>query len=522
MELAAQLEQRPAKRLRLTKKTNAQTATLSTFFEGEDANAVRAVYLVTLPHPASGGGGAGADLVAPGTMSREAIRDAVLTCCRAPEHDPAWLRRHPGHVVQPVLVKQMVVFREYHAPGGDGVRHAHYHVALLLGRVARFMPFKRALVMKYRLASNWSCAHDGYWSTVRYGIRATPHKPTAALDPAPLPYSCAGPRTHPPLEIAAAQPTTAAALAARRKHHAQEASGKGKPEPRVEDIDLWPVIVAAGVRNGPDEPFAVQKLIAYARSSCSPKIVAWLFKNEEKLSDLIDKVWKWERVDAFLADATKNRFVQFMEARQWPCVCGGRWLHFARQSLGMNRIATGELCRSIMESLQRGRSEDVQVTTLAGRFGGEGKSFLFAPLRPLYGADHVQERPAGGRFSMLGVDSKKVALLDEWTFLDEDLPMPMQLLWLEGKPVPVQRPQGQHAGHATYRGSAPIFVTTPEDALAGLSTQSAEQPRGHAGMLLRRLKIFYYTVPVPKPPPPRVVPCPRCFSCLVTTEAARP
>ena len=70
-----------------------------------------------------------------------------------------------------------------------------------------------------------------------------------------------------------------------------------------------------------------------------------------------------------------------------------------------------------------------------------GKSFLFAPLRPLYGADHVQERPAGGNFNLLGVDGKKVTLLDEWTFLDEDLPVPMQLLWLEGKPVPVQRPQ---------------------------------------------------------------------------------
>ena len=512
---------RPAMRLRLRGKTNAQTAALSTFLDGEDPDATRAVYLVTLPHPSHGGGPAGASLVAPGTMSREALRDAVLASCRAPEHDPAWLRRHPGYVAQPVLVKQMVVFREYHAPDHEGVTHLHYHVALLLGRVARFMPLKRALLTKYQLASHWSCSHDGYWSTVRYGIRATPHKPTTALDPAPLAYSCAGPQAHPPLEIAATQPTTAAALAARRKHHMQKAGEKGKPEPRVDDIDLWPVIVAAGVRNGPDEPFAVQKLMAYAKSSCSPKIVAWLFKNEEKLSGLIDKVWAWERVDAFLADATKPRFVQFLEARQWPCVCAGRWPHFAYQCLGMNRIATGELCRSIMESLERGRSEDVQVPTLAGRFGGEGKSFLFAPLRALYGVDHVQERPAGGRFCMLGIDSKKVALLDEWNFLDEDLPMPMQLLWLEGKPVPVQRPQSQHVGHALYRGTAPIFVTTPEDALAGLSTQSAEQPRGHAGMLLRRLKIFYYTVPVPKPPPPRVVPCPRCFACLVTTEAAR-
>ena len=93
MELSAQ--ERPAKRLRMTRKTNAQTATLSVLLEGEDTDAVRAVYLVTLPHPSSEGGAAGGNLVAPGTMSREAVRDAVIACCRAPEHDPVWLRRHP-------------------------------------------------------------------------------------------------------------------------------------------------------------------------------------------------------------------------------------------------------------------------------------------------------------------------------------------------------------------------------------------------------------------------------------------
>ena len=127
------------------------------------------------------------------------------------------------------------------------------------------------------------------------------------------------------------------------------------------------------------------------------------------------------------------------------------------------------------------------------------RGHVLPPLRTLYDADRVQERPAGGNFSMLGVDGKKVTLLDEWTFLDEDLPVPMQLLWLEGKPVPVQRPQSQHVGRTLYQGTAPIFITTPEDALSGLSTQSAEQPRGHAGMLLRRLKIFFCSVPVPSP-----------------------
>ena len=111
-----------------------------------------------------------------------------------------------------------------------------------------------------------------------YGISTTPKKPKSALDPAPLAWSCDG--EHPPLEIAAIQRTTASALAERRRHREQVEGEKGKPEPRVEEIDFWPIIVKSGVRNRPSEPFAVPKLMAYAKAHCTPKMVAWLFKNE--------------------------------------------------------------------------------------------------------------------------------------------------------------------------------------------------------------------------------------------------
>ena len=129
------------------------------------------------------------------------------------------MRRHPAHVVSPVPVKKLVVFREYHAETADKIHHLHYHVALLLGRAVRFMQLKRALLNKYGLASHWSSEHSGYWSAVRYGIRATMHKPLQALDPAPFAWACDG--NHPALEIAAAEPTMARALEARRVHRVQ-------------------------------------------------------------------------------------------------------------------------------------------------------------------------------------------------------------------------------------------------------------------------------------------------------------
>ena len=143
---------------------------------------------------------------------------------------------------------------------------------------------------------------------------------------------------------------------------------------------------------------------------------------------------------------------------------------------------------------------------------------------PLYGEEHVQLRPAGGQFPLLGLNTKKVALLDEWRFDHSALPVPLQLLWFEGKAVPISRPQNQasYSGHLLYRGTAPVFITAPEESLTALARAGEEAPQGEASMILRRLEVFTYTVVMPKPPPPRVVPCPRCFACSLAAYAPQP
>ena len=143
--------------------------------------------------------------------------------------------------------------------------------------------------------------------------------------------------------------------------------------------------------------------------------------------------------------------------------------------------------------------------------------------RNLYGVEHVQLRPGRGQFPLLGFEAERVSFLDEWRFEETSLSILLQLLWLEGKPVPVNRPQNQagYSGHALYRGTAPMFMTAPEDGLDGLASMGATKPRGEASMLLRRLRVFTFTKVMPAPPPPRIVPCPRCFALLVATHAAQ-
>ena len=154
---------------------------------------------------------------------------------------------------------------------------------------------------------------------------------------------------------------------------------------------VWPIIVQSGIKNTPDNPFGKERLIKYAKDHCSHRVVSWLFKNRDKLTKLIDDTWAWEEVDSFLATADKTTWQRSLEARRWPCVCGGRWEQVVLQSFQANEIDSASLCYNTLNSLHKGRSEACKVVTLAGRYGGEGKSFFFAPLRALF-KEFLQEK----------------------------------------------------------------------------------------------------------------------------------
>ena len=79
---------RPAKRVRLNEKTNMQAPVEGVELGAEDTAAVRQVYLVTLPHPSERQRAGPAALRAPGTYTREELRDSILDACNAPSMTP--------------------------------------------------------------------------------------------------------------------------------------------------------------------------------------------------------------------------------------------------------------------------------------------------------------------------------------------------------------------------------------------------------------------------------------------------
>ena len=451
-------------------------------------------------------------LRAPSEFSRADIERAFLDAAQRPVYEDSRNQGQAGGVE----LEQMAVFMELHKPqpGSQG-RKPHYHVALQAKRSFRFLPIKRAIRTRNGLETNWSTEHSGYFSALRYGALPSPTKPMSELDPEPRLWSRTG--AHKPLFEACQEPATAAATQKRRELAVKKALEEGKAEPRVTEMDLYAAIAKGGFRNSPDDRSAKWKLIAHLKET-SPPLYSLAFKLRAKLTSLIDDVWSWEDIEDTLPVVTMTRVERLHNAATQACTCGGEWWRQAELILRNNVVDRSKFFTHVFHALQQGRGPRVKVLVLSGQYGGEGKSLLLAPLRKIYGIDGLQESPQPGNFPLLGLEEKSVVLLDEWRFDESVLRLPTQLLWYEGKPFPISRPQNQSGtvGHMIYQGSAPIFVTTKAGDL--LCIQDAADAARRQGlpsqhtMLLRRLEIYPLYVPTIVSGDPDILECASCFA----------
>ena len=472
-----------------------------------DAKKGRRVYLVTLPHPRNGTAVSGRSLVAPGTMTREQILRAFLDSCAKPMYIDPKSRANP----QPAPVQLTGVFRELHAANELGVAEPHDHLPVKAGRDFMYLPVKRALLERHGLASHWSGTHTGYWSPVRYLYFPSPKKPAASLDNAYVLW----PQDHPRLDDCCHEPTTAAALEARRVKTDKNAAAAGKPAARITEVDVWPIVVRNNIRNTHDDMNGARKLMAWAVDHASVPMRDFLFKHRSRLNALIDDIWKWENVKGDLAVARLNRIQALQAAAQRPCLCRGpcQWTHYVLESFRANGIDAAELCGTILNVLASGRCESVPVVVLAGARGGEGKSLFLKALFSVFGDEHMFISPEAGSFPLMELPGKKVVFLDDWRFDDEVLSYATQCLWFDGSVVPINQRQNIQGvtGHIQYRGSAPILATSKLRDLQELERLAADDPRTgvpkdtEASMLYRRLKVYSYTHRIAKPPPQHTI-----------------
>ena len=84
------------------------------------------------------------------------------------------------------------------------------------------------------------------------------------------------------------------------KHQRKEdrAAEEAKPDPRMTEYELWPIVVESGIMNTPDDRNAHLRLMQYAGGWCSPATSAFVFKIRARLPALIDHIWRWGSIDS--------------------------------------------------------------------------------------------------------------------------------------------------------------------------------------------------------------------------------
>ena len=317
--------------------------------------------------------------VAPSSHNKERLKEIMFDCFANPMYVNHWLGSNR------IVISKIGFFREKHAPDPSGVAELHDHVPVLAEESFRYLPVKRALFQKYGIASHWSDTHQGYWSAFRYCAMPSPTKPLGAVDPSPILWALGVP--HPAVIDCCHEPVSYKAFSAKRLKLTQQAAEAGLAELRVNDLDVWAMVVRSGIKNTSDDRSAHLQLAAYAKAHCGETMVHYLWRRRHQLPNIIDDVWLWENVEEAAAAAQRTRIQSLGLAWDSACICGGAWLTFVISSFVQNKINIAELCGDVLDALQRGRAETVPVIVLAGRQGGEGKSIFFKALQTIFDSE---------------------------------------------------------------------------------------------------------------------------------------
>jgi hypothetical protein len=197
--------------------------------EKKDANQM--VYLVTLAASLPDSvDNTGTPLRRVQDATREEVRDAILDAVANPVRGDQGAGR-PREA--PVTVTKGLVACEPPGP--------HFHVALRLSTMSRWLAAKRALRQRSGFASHWSASHTASWSAFRYLTHVTAKKPV--VDEAPLAFTHDGST----LDLHAESQEPFIAQIVKRKREKAEASSVEQTV-RFTRLDFTALVLADGLK----------------------------------------------------------------------------------------------------------------------------------------------------------------------------------------------------------------------------------------------------------------------------------
>jgi len=463
-------------------------------------------------------------------VTRENVRDAVLDAVAHPVREGQVLGGRPSTV--PATVDKLVVFQE---------EPKHFHVALKLSVLSRFLPFARALRIRSGLASHWSHSHTQWWSAVRYGTFTTDRKPQ--VDEAPLVWVSNGRELN--LYEESQEPWNAGALKRRREKAAVQAAGSAAREEaagraagsgvrakkkvageRFANVDFKALVLSESLTT----PNAVME---YAQLKGSMAMINFVCRHQRQLKHLIGEAGEWARAPAAAAAERESDWELLHRLATGSCECseGGvcAWLAAARAFFQRNAGTIDEerLAACLAKVIREGPGKLSRVPLLAG-VTNAGKSTVLDPLDQVFGKERVFHTPAIGAsmpLANLVSGAKRFIYFDEYqpvTFAacphqKPTVPAITFMKLFAGQTQEIQVPLNANEGYADFGWNRGAAITC--------KLQGLWNPQGCVGAedvrhMQSRVEQFEAQCPVP-PQDMKIVPsCKVSFAKWLTSASA--
>ena len=388
-------------------------------------------------------------------------------------------------------VIQWCCSEENHKDGGT-----HYHVAMKLKRVTRWIRSKKYLKERHGITVHYSNRHHNYYSAWRYVTKSD--------------ESYEESEGHPDLKNNGKPKTSKASETVKengRKRRSKSVNRNGKKaKKRLTAFEVSQVMLTKKIKTMTE----LQALAYEQTKEGKQDLMQFLLSRSRKVvTDILETTWEIKQAGDKLERARKTRLQILQDSAKQECSpgCNGQWIRCATEVLRNNNVKKGEFSRSVQELLEKGRGKyrNVMITGAANC----GKTFMLKPLTLIY---DTFSNPASGSFAWVGVQEKECIFLNDFRWSAQLIPWHDLLLMLEGELVHLPAPKTHFSKDIQLLRDTPIFCTTKRPLLY---VKNGVIDDRETDMMAVRWKMFEFKYQIPEESQRRIEPCPSCFAKFV-------
>ena len=425
---------------------------------------VRTVYLVTYSQ-------------ADNRFTRASFTEAVISCFSSGRAN----------------VVQWVCCLEDHEQEGH-----HFHLALKLDRLRRWLSIKQEMVDRFDVVLNFRDFTRNYHAAWSYVLKDDVNF-IQSVD-------------HPPM-IRDAPPRTARASAARGEAARGNEGGGGRGKKKDKPVRMSALAFTILIRKEKIKRMLELYSFIKKEEKAGRYQLAEFFHNRKKakIEEVIANTWDIENADSVLEREKLSRLeIMANYLSEVDCVCRGEWLRLALQTLANNHISREDFSSAVVNLMEHGRSKmkNIYITGEANC----GKSFLLLPMKDIF---ECFVNPPTSTFNWIGVEDAEIIFLNDFRWSPAVIPWEQLLHLLEGDVVKFPTPKNHYRDNIIFKRDSPVFVTAPDEIV---SNKSGPQMLKETKMMKKRWNVLSFTYEIPDHEIREMKPCGTCFCKLVLDD----